>query len=76
MVRGKGNPQGLKLFKFEWDAEAKAVDIIQPTTGDFLGRVPGRWGPRSLFGQAWHLHPQKKTGCCHLCIFSGLSAFV
>ena len=61
VVRGRTNPQGLKLFKFEWDSEGKAISIIQPTTGDFLGHVPGRWGPRSLFGQAWHPHPQKEN---------------
>lgn len=55
VVRPTGNPQGMKVFAFEWIEKEKRMEVSMPMTGSVVGNVPGKWRPRSLFSQAGRL---------------------
>lgn len=51
-VRPIGNPQGTKLFSFEWDRPKLSMTVVAPASGELVSKVPGRWGPRAPFNKA------------------------
>ena len=52
VVRPVGSPEGVKVFKFEWDCPSKAVKVLQAFNGDHVASLPGKWGPTKKFVQA------------------------
>ena len=52
VVRPVGSPEGVKVFKFEWDRPSKAVKVLQAFNGDHVASLPGKWGPTKKFVQA------------------------
>ena len=52
VVRPVGSPEGVKVFKFEWDRPSKTVKVLQAFNGDHVASLPGKWGPTKKFVQA------------------------
>ena len=65
VVRPCAEPQGVKVFQFQWNRATKAVDVKTGWTGRSLCRVPGTWGPQSEFWQA----PWLLSGLAAVCHF-------
>lgn len=53
VVRPTRLPDGVKVFDFSWDRPSKTLHVKIPFTGRALCRVPGTWGPRGEFWQAF-----------------------
>jgi len=37
VVRPRGNPQGMKVFAFEWIEKEKRMEVSMPMTGSVVG---------------------------------------
>ncbi|CAL1158218.1 unnamed protein product [Cladocopium goreaui] len=42
-------PEGTLCFEFTWLREKKEMKVSVPTSGQEIGKIPGRWGPRTVF---------------------------
>ena len=52
VVRPTGVPEGTLCFEFTWLREKKEMKVSVPTSGQEIGKIPGRWGPRTVFHKA------------------------
>lgn len=52
LVKPTGSPAGTKLYTFEWCPKSKTLAISIPTSGEPLGKLPGKWGARTPFEKA------------------------
>ena len=39
-------------FEFNWVKEKKEMTVSVPTSGQEIGKIPGKWGPRAVFSKA------------------------
>eukprot|EP00435_Cladocopium_sp_Y103_P065109 s659_g27.t1 len=82
VVRPTGNPQGTLVFDFSWIREKKEVKITIPTSGTEIGKIPGRWGPRTVFSQVMDAflsfcdlstgNPRMILGSCQIAVGVGM----
>ena len=49
IVRPTGTPEGLKVFRFLWSRETKAVEVFAALSGEVLLTLPGKWTPNTTF---------------------------
>lgn len=52
VVRALQSPQGCRIFELDWNEGAKSLEVRFHMTGELVGRLPGRWGPRATFQKA------------------------
>ena len=77
IVRPMREPAGLKLFAFEYNKEQKQLTVRVPTSGELVGIMPGKWGPRSSFWKAMRLLLrlfEKMVGCMYIGLFESCYA--